>query len=152
MINLKTATSEEMAKIVPYLKVFSSLNEKIYRWTGGRILGKLGGHDICLVTMTGAKSGKEKVIPLMYVPYKEGVIIVASLGGAPTNPVWFNNLVAHPDIEVQYKNKKMSLRARRAEAVEKADVWPICCEHYPDYDIYQKRTDRDIPVFICEPR
>jgi F420H(2)-dependent quinone reductase len=152
MINLKTATSEEMAKIVPYLKVFSSLNEKIYRWTGGRILGKLGGHDVCLVTMTGAKSGKKKVIPLMYVPYKEGVIIVASLGGAPTNPVWFNNLVVHPDIEVQYKNKKMSLRARRAEAAEKADVWPICCEHYPDYDIYQKRTDRDIPVFICEPR
>ncbi len=152
MINLKTATSEEMAKIIPYLKVFSSLNEKIYRWTGGRVLGKLNGYDVCLVTMTGAKSGKQRVIPLMYVPYKEGVIIVASQGGAPRNPVWFNNLVAHPDIEVQYKSRKMKLRARRAEADEKEAVWPVCCEYYPDYDLYQKRTPRDIPVFICEPR
>ncbi len=152
MINLKTATSEEMAKIIPYLKVFSSLNEKIYRWTGGRVLGKLNGYDVCLVTMTGAKSGKQRVIPLMYVPYKEGVIIVASQGGAPRNPVWFNNLVAHPDIDVQYKSRKMKLRARRAEADEKEAVWPVCCEYYPDYDLYQKRTPRDIPVFICEPR
>ncbi|RLA43863.1 MAG: nitroreductase family deazaflavin-dependent oxidoreductase [Gammaproteobacteria bacterium] len=151
MINLKTATSEEMAKILPYLKVFSSLNEKVYRWTGGRVLGKLNGHDVCLVTMTGAKSGKKRVIPLMHVPYKDGVIIVASQGGAPKNPVWFNNLVAHPDIEVQYKNNKMKLRARRADSEEKQTVWPVCCEHYPDYDIYQKRTGRDIPVFICEP-
>lgn len=151
MINLKTATSEEMAKILPYLKVFSSLNEKVYRWTGGRVLGKLNGHDVCLVTMTGAKSGKKRVIPLMHVPYKDGVIIVASQGGAPKNPVWFNNLVAHPDIEVQYKNNKMKLRARRADSEEKQAVWPVCCEHYPDYDIYQNRTGRDIPVFICEP-
>ncbi|HBD10797.1 MAG TPA: nitroreductase family deazaflavin-dependent oxidoreductase, partial [Porticoccaceae bacterium] len=79
-------------------------------------LGKLNGYDVCLVTMTGAKTGKQRVIPLMYVPYNEGVIIVASQGGAPRNPVWFNNLVAHPDIEVQYKNKKMKLRARRANA------------------------------------
>lgn len=152
MINLKTATSEEIAKIIPYLKVFSSLNEKIYRWTGGRVLGKLNGYDVCLVTMTGAKTGKQRVIPLMYVPYNEGVIIVASQGGAPRNPVWFNNLVAHPDIEVQYKNKKMKLRARHANAEEKQAVWPICCQYYPDYDIYQNRTERDIPVFICEPR
>ena len=152
MINIKTATSEEMAKIIPYLKVFSSLNEKIYRWTGGRLLGKLAGRDIMLVTMTGAKSGKTRVIPLMHVPYKEGVIIVASQGGAPKNPVWFNNLVVNPEVEVQYKSNKMKLRARRADAEEKAEVWPVCCEHYPDYGVYQKRTGRDIPVFIAEPR
>jgi len=152
MINIKTASSEQIAKILPFLKAFSSLNEKVYRLTNGRILGKLNGYDVCLVTMTGAKSGKQRVIPLMHVPYKEGVIIVASQGGAPKNPVWFNNLVANPDIEVQYKAKKMKLRARRADAEEKAAVWPICCKHYPDYDIYQNRTGRDIPVFVCEPR
>ncbi|MEZ0150346.1 MAG: nitroreductase family deazaflavin-dependent oxidoreductase [Candidatus Reddybacter sp.] len=152
MINIKTASSEQMGKLLPYLKVFSSLNEKVYRLTNGRVLGKLNGYDVCLVTMTGAKSGKQRVIPLMYVPYKDGVIIVASQGGAPKNPVWFNNLVANPDIEVQYKAKKMQLRARRADADEKAAVWPVCCEHYPDYDLYQNRTGRDIPVFICEPR
>ncbi len=151
MFNLQTATSEQMAKVIPYLKVFSSLNEKVYRWSGGRILGKLNGHDVCLVTMTGAKSGKKRVIPLMHVPYKDGVIIVASQGGAPNNPIWFNNLVANPDIKVQYKTNKMRLRARRADAVEKEAVWPVCCEHYPDYELYRQRTDRDIPVFICEP-
>lgn len=152
MFNLQTATSEQMAKVLPYLRVFSSLNEKIYRWTGGRLMGKLAGRDICLITMTGAKSGKTRVVPLMYVPYREGVIIVASQGGAPKNPAWFNNLVVHPDIEVQYKRKKMQLRARRADAEEKQAVWPTCCEYYPDYELYQQRTDRDIPVFICEPR
>ena len=152
MINIKTASSEQMGKLLPYLKVFSSLNEKVYRLTNGRILGKLNGYDVCLVTMTGAKSGKQRVIPLMYVPYKDGVIIVASQGGAPKNPVWFNNLVANPDVEVQYKAKKMKLRARRVDAEEKATVWPVCCEYYPDYDIYQKRTGRDIPVFVCETR
>lgn len=152
MIDIKTAASEEMAKIVPYLKVFSTLNQKIYRWTGGRLMGKLAGRDVMLVSMIGAKSGKTRIIPLMHVPYKDGVLIVASLGGAPGNPVWFNNLVANPDIEVQYKSNKMSLRARRANEEEKQQVWPICCEYYPDYDVYQKRTERDIPVFIAEPR
>lgn len=152
MINIKTATSEQMAKLLPYLKVFSSFNEKVYRLSKGRIMGKLNGYDVCLVTMTGAKSGKQRVIPLMYVPYQEGVIIVASQGGAPKNPVWFNNLLAHPDIDVQYKAKKMKLRARCVDAEEKAAVWPVCCEYYPDYAIYQQRTERDIPVFVCEPR
>ena len=63
MINLKTATSEEITKIIPFLKIFSSLNEKIYRWTGGRLLGKLNGRGVMLVTMTGARSGKTRVIP-----------------------------------------------------------------------------------------
>ncbi len=151
MINLKTSSSEEIAKIIPYLKVFSSLNEKIYRWTGGRLMGKLNGRDVMLVTMTGAKSGKKRVIPLMHVPYKDGVIIVASQGGAPKNPVWFNNLVAHPEVQVQFKSNKMNLRVHRADSAEKAEVWPVCCKHYPDYDIYQNRTGRDIPVFIAEP-
>ncbi len=152
MVNLKTATSEQMEKVLPFLKVFSSLNEKVYRWTSGRLMGKLAGYDVCLVTMTGAKSGKKRITPLMYVPYQDGVILVASQGGAPKNPVWYNNLVAHPDIEVQYKSKKMKLRARQVDAEEKARVWPVCCEYYPDYALYQERSARDIPVFVCEPR
>ncbi|MCC6295142.1 MAG: nitroreductase family deazaflavin-dependent oxidoreductase [Pseudomonadales bacterium] len=152
MINIRTATSEEMAKIIPWLKAFSRLNEKFYRWSGGRLMGKLNGHDVCLVTMTGARTGARRTIPLMHVPYRDGVILVGSQGGAPRSPVWVNNLIAQPDIEVQYKSKKMRLRARRASAEEKAAVWPVCCEHYPDYELYQQRTERDIPVFICEPR
>ncbi len=152
MFNIKTATSEQMGKVIPYLKAFSAVHEKVYRWSNGRLLGKLGGYEVCMVTMTGAKSGRRRVIPLMYVPYGEGVILVASQGGAPRNPIWYKNLVAHPDIEVQYKSKKMQLRCRQVDAVEKSRLWPICCQHYPDYALYQKRSTRDIPVFLCEPR
>ncbi|HTK96667.1 MAG TPA: nitroreductase/quinone reductase family protein, partial [Pseudomonadales bacterium] len=77
---------------------------------------------------------------------------VASLGGAPKNPVWYYNLVAHPDIEVQVKENTLRLRARLASSEEKAQVWPRCVAAYPSYETYQKRTTRDIPVFICEPR
>ncbi|HTK62849.1 MAG TPA: nitroreductase family deazaflavin-dependent oxidoreductase [Pseudonocardia sp.] len=152
MINLRTATSEQMLKIVPFLKVFSRLNQRIYRWSGGRLLGKLNGYEVCVVTMTGAKTGQTRVVPLMYVPYGDGVILVGSQGGTPKSPPWVHNLVANPDIEVQHKSRKMRLKARRASAREKQGVWPVCCQHYPDYELYQQRTERDIPVFICEPR
>lgn len=120
--------------------------------SGGKSMGSFGGRDICVVTMKGAKTGKTRHMPLMYVPYKEGVILVASFGGAPQHPTWYHNLVANPDIDVQVKDDVLALHARIASPEEKAEVWPICVEHYPDYDLYTKRTDRDIPVFICEPR
>jgi deazaflavin-dependent oxidoreductase (nitroreductase family) len=131
---------------------FSRFNARRYVNSGGRSMAKFNGRDICVVTMTGAKSGKTRHVPLMYVPYREGVILVASLGGAPVHPTWFYNLVAHPEIEVNVKGEVLELRARRASPEEKAEVWPNCLEHYPDYAEYQQRTSRDIPVFICEPR
>ena len=88
----------------------------------------------------------------MYVPYEQGVLLVASLGGAPNHPTWYYNLVANPDIAVQVKAESLKLRARQASPEEKAKLWPVCCEHYPDYAQYQSRTERDIPVFVCEPR
>jgi len=124
-------TEEEVKRLRRMLKPFSKFNSFIYKLTGGRIMGRLRGRPIMLVTMTGAKSGK---------------------GGAPRSPVWTNNLIANPDVVVQYKSKKMNLRARRVEDAEKAEVWPVCVEHYHEYDDYQKRTDRKIPVFVCEPR
>ncbi len=131
---------------------FSRWNASRYMKSKGASMGRLGGHDICVATMTGAKSGKVRHMPLMYVPYKDGVILVASLGGAPKHPTWYYNIVANPDIEVHVKGDVLRLRARRASVEEKAEVWPTCVEHYPDYDLYQRRTERDIPVFICEPR
>ena len=133
------------------LKAFTRLHLTLYRLSGGRLFAKLAGDPICIVTMTGAKSGRRRSIPLMYVPYGEGVLLVASLGGAPKHPVWYHNLVAHPDIEVEQGGRRMKLRARIADTAEKAELWPICVEHYAPYDDYQKRTTRDIPVFVCEP-
>jgi deazaflavin-dependent oxidoreductase (nitroreductase family) len=88
----------------------------------------------------------------MYVPYGEGVIAVGSQGGAPKSPVWVRNLQVHPDVIVQYKDRKMELRARQVDEAEKARLWPLCVQHYREYDDYQARTDRSIPVFVCEPR
>ena len=78
----------------------------------------------------GAKSGRRLTIPLMYVPYQQGVLLVASQGGAPRNPVWYGNLVKHPDIEVNYRGRVMKLRARLAAPEEKPALWPLCDEHY----------------------
>ena len=136
----------------PILKAFAKLNAVVYRTSGGRVMGKMGASEICVVRMQGARSGKRRDVPLMYVPNGEGVILVASLGGAPKNPVWYHNLVAHPDIEVQIKESTRKLRARLASATEKAAVWPACVAAYPPYADYQKKTTRDIPVFICDPR
>lgn len=147
----KPMTESEFKQMRRFIKPFSGFNTLVYRLTGGRLMGSFQGRPVCLVTMTGAKSGKTRTVPLMYVPYKDGVIIVASQGGAPKSPVWFHNLVKHPDIEVQYKSRKMKLRAREVAGEEKAQVWPTCVEHYPSYDDYQARTDRSIPVFVCEP-
>jgi deazaflavin-dependent oxidoreductase (nitroreductase family) len=102
--------------------------------------------------MTGAKSGRILTIPLMYVPHEDGVLLVASQGGAPKNPVWFNNLVKHPDIEVEHRGEKLSLRARLVSPEEKARLWPVCDHHYAPYSDYRARTTREIPMFACEPR
>jgi deazaflavin-dependent oxidoreductase (nitroreductase family) len=132
------------------LKAVTRTHVLLHRLTGG--LNRLGGDEVCFVTMTGAKSGRTLTIPLMYVPYREGVLLVASQGGAPRNPVWYGNLVKHPDIEVEYRGKRMPLRARLARADEKPALWPICDRHYAPYAEYRQRTTRDIPIFVCEPR
>ena len=101
--------------------------------------------------MKGARTGLTKDFPLMYVPYKNGIVLVASLAGAPRHPVWYHNLIKHPEFEVTVGHTTRNLVARIASAEEKARVWPLCCRVYPDFALYQRRTERDIPVFICEP-
>ncbi len=145
--------TETQMKVLKWLMTpFSRFNAWRYIQSKGASMGSLAGRDICVASMIGAKSGKRRDVPLMYVPYQDGVILVASLGGAPKHPTWYYNLVKNPDIHVYVKGERLALRARIASAAEKAEVWPICCEHYPDYATYQARTERDIPVFICEAR
>ena len=133
------------------VRAFTRVNVWLYQLSGGRLMNRYAGDPICLVTMTGAKSGKQRIVPLMYVPHDDKVILVASLAGAPQNPFWYHNLRAHPDIEVEYDGQRRKLRARIADSAEKAELWPICVQHYASFEDYQKRTTRDIPIFICEP-
>jgi deazaflavin-dependent oxidoreductase (nitroreductase family) len=133
------------------LKAVTRTHVFLHRLTGGRLFNRLGKDEVCFVTMKGARSGRILTIPLMYVPHGEGVLLVASQGGAPKNPVWYNNLVKHPDIEVTHRGAHMKLSARLATADEKPSLWPICDRHYAPYAEYRTRTDRDIPIFVCEP-
>jgi deazaflavin-dependent oxidoreductase (nitroreductase family) len=133
------------------LKTMTRAHVFLHRLTGGRLFNKLGSDEVCFVTMTGAKSGRTLTVPLMYVPHEEGVLLVASQGGAPKNPVWYRNLVKHPDIEVNHRGRRMKLRARLATSEEKPALWPTCDLHYAPYAEYRKRTTRDIPIFVCEP-
>ena len=121
------------------------------RLSGGRLFNTLGGDEVCFVTMKGAKSGRSLTIPLMYVPYRDGVLLVASLGGAPRHPVWYHNIVKHPEIAVSHRGRRMKLRARVAAPEEKPALWPLCDARYAPYADYRKRTTRDIPIFVCEP-
>tara|TARA_B110000444_G_C18810646_1_gene582394 strand:- start:431 stop:886 length:456 start_codon:yes stop_codon:yes gene_type:complete len=145
-------STEEFEKMRKFIKPFSKLNVFVYKLTRGLLMGKFQGRPVMLVTMTGVKTGNENTIPLMYVPYKDGVIVVGSLGGAPKSPVWVKSIQENPDIIVQYGGSKMKLRARQADDNEKAEVWSTCVDNYAPYQDYQDRTDRNIPVFICEPR
>ena len=134
------------------IKTMTRMHVLLHRLTGGRRFNTLAGDDVCFVSMKGARSGRSITIPLMYVPHGEGVLLVASQGGAPKNPVWYHNLVAHPDIEVRHRGRRMALRARLASAEEKPSLWPVCDRHYAPYADYRRRTTRDIPIFVCEPR
>jgi deazaflavin-dependent oxidoreductase (nitroreductase family) len=149
----RTATPTGAGTPLPrwVLKTMTRLHVSLHRLSGGRLFNTLAGDDVCFVTMKGARSGRTLTIPLMYVPYQDGVLLVASQGGAPKNPVWYNNLVKHPDIDVNHRGRRMKLRARLATPEEKPDMWPICDRHYAPYADYRKRTTRDIPIFVCEP-
>ena len=148
-----TPASKDLGKPPPrwVLKFMTRTHVLLNRLTGGRRFNTLAGDEVCFITMTGAKSGRTITIPLMFVPHKGGVLLVASQGGAPKNPVWYNNLVKQPEIAVRHRGRSLKLCARLATPEEKPALWPICDERYAPYADYRKRTTRDIPIFVCEP-
>ena len=150
--SIKTPAPEDLGKPPPrwVLKIFTRVNVFVYKLSGGRLMNTLSGMPIVLVTMTGAKSERTITIPLMYVPHDKGFILVASQGGAPKHPAWYYNLVKHPSIEIAHEGVTRELTARRVAEDEKATLWPTCVEYYPPYEQYQRRTERLIPVFLCE--
>ncbi|QNE73556.1 nitroreductase family deazaflavin-dependent oxidoreductase [Streptomyces finlayi] len=127
--------------------------------TKGTTLGSLVGPDdekrrdlpVVLLTTRGAKSGKIRKTPLMRVEHDGNYAVVASLGGAPKHPVWYYNVVADPRVELQDGPVRQDMLAREVTGEEKAVWWGRAVEAYPDYDDYQKNTDREIPLFVLEP-
>jgi deazaflavin-dependent oxidoreductase (nitroreductase family) len=107
---------------------------------------------VVVVIMAGAKTGKPRRVPLMRVEHDGVYAAVASKGGDPKNPIWMNNLVANPDVTLHDGTDTVQLRARLADDDERAQWWPRCVQAYPPYADYQTKTDRQIPVFLLEPR
>lgn len=142
-------TTAPMSKGV--MKFFSKLNVVLYKLSAGHIMGKMDGTPVCLVKMKGAKSGKTRTIPLMYNPSGDDVVLVASMGGAPKHPVWYHNLVAYPDVEIQLGGKKGAYRVHQADDDEKEGLWPDLVDNFPSFAVYRERTDRNIPVMVCSP-
>ena len=130
----------------------SSLNAFIYKLSNGRLWGKVSGkYPIMILSTTGRKSNKLRHIPLIKVIDNNCPILVASMGGSPLNPSWFYNVLNEPRVHVQIGKEKKPYLARRASEKEKTQLWPTICSFYPDYQTYQERTQRNIPVFICAP-
>ena len=122
-----------------------------YRATDG-----VEGHDwirgapVLLLTTVGRRSGAEHTTPLIYGRHGDDYIVIASRGGAPEHPQWYRNLLADPDVEVQVKADRFSARARSAGPEERRELWPIMTAIWPDYDQYQTRTSREIPLVVLE--
>jgi F420H(2)-dependent quinone reductase len=125
----------------------------LYRASGGRVGGRLPGlPSLLLLDHVGAKSGKLRTTPLVYMPDGEDLLIVASKGGYPRNPGWLYNLRANPETEVQIGRERIGVRAREADAAERSRLWPLAAEYNPHWARYRTRTTREIPLVLLEPR
>jgi F420H(2)-dependent quinone reductase len=125
----------------------------IYRASGGLIGHRFpGAPPMLLLDHVGAKSGTRRTSPLGYVEDGRDVVVVASKGGHPKNPAWYHNLRAHPDTTVQLGSEHRAVHARVATPDERARLWPKVVAAYGGYSNYQRRTEREIPLVILEPR
>jgi deazaflavin-dependent oxidoreductase (nitroreductase family) len=131
-------------------RLFGTEHVERYQETGGEHGHDWKGTQTLLLTTTGRKSGRKRTTPLIYQPYGDAYLIVASKGGAPEPPEWYLNLQADPDVEVQIRDDKFPARARTATPEEKPDMWQTMTSTWPAYDEYQGKTDREIPVVVIE--
>jgi F420H(2)-dependent quinone reductase len=135
----------------PSTSDWSRENAEKYMESGGTDGTELQGRPVILLTSIGAKTGKIRKTPLMRVEHGGEYAVVASLGGAPKNPVWYHNIKAHPRVELQDGTVNKDYEAREVFDDEKAAWWERAVAAWPDYANYQTKTDRQIPVFVLTP-
>jgi len=134
----------------PGTSAWSRQQTEIYEATNGEQGGDLRGRSVIVLTSVGAKTGKLRKTALMRVEHDGVYAVVASLGGAPQNPAWYQNLKANPHVELQDGATRRDYAAREVTGDEKATWWKRAVEAWPDYATYQARTDRQIPVFVLD--
>jgi len=135
------------------LKTMSRVHRVILRGTGGRVLNSALGMQVVELHTVGRKSGLPRST-MLTAPVVDGqrIVLVASKGGDDRDPDSYRNLMAHPDAELTVDGQRRQVRARRASAEEKAELWPRVVAAYGGYAGYQRRTQRDIPLVLCDPR
>jgi deazaflavin-dependent oxidoreductase (nitroreductase family) len=134
------------------LRWTGKLNIPLYRLSGGRIGGSLAGSPVLLLTTTGRKSGQSRTAPIVYLPDGGRQVVIGSNAGHRNAPAWSLNLKAKPEAEVEIGRRRRPVRARIAEGEERAELWRKINEQYSGFDDYEARTDREIAVFVLDPR
>jgi deazaflavin-dependent oxidoreductase (nitroreductase family) len=134
------------------LRAVGKLNVPLYRATRGRLMGKVGRAPVLLLTTTGRKSGQLRTAPVLYMADGDRFVVIGSNAGNQRTPAWAHNMRANPEAEIQVKGMKGKVNARVAEGEERADLWRRMNVHYGGFDDYRQKTDRDISVFVLEPR
>lgn len=129
-------------------------NSKIieeFRANEGRVGGQFEGAPLLLLHTVGARTGRQRVNPVMYQRVPGGYAVFASKGGAPTHPDWYYNVLAHPRVTAEIGTGTEELLARVAEGVERDHIWAVQKAAYPGFAAYEQNTTRQIPVIILEP-
>jgi deazaflavin-dependent oxidoreductase (nitroreductase family) len=137
---------------MPDYSLFGDEHVRQYEATGGNVGHDWNGADVLILHTRGRTSGAVHKLPLIYGRDGSDYVVVASKGGAPDNPGWYKNLMAHPDVVIQVRDKLIPVTARTGTAADKTRVWPTMTKQWPDYDGYQAKTSRDIPVVLLRPR
>jgi deazaflavin-dependent oxidoreductase (nitroreductase family) len=127
-------------------------NVWVYRLSGGRLLGRFGQAPVLLLHHVGRRSGQARTTPLLYLLDEPSWVIVASAGGRSQHPAWVHNLRASPETEIEVGAERVPVRAREATETERERLWPRLTEIWPEFDVYETRAPRTIPVIVLERR
>ena len=137
--------------ITPDYSLLGDEHVRQYRETNGEVGHIWNGATALLLTTIGNKSGQPRTLPLIYAQDSDNYIVVASKGGWATHPAWYLNIQKNPQVEIQVKDRVMQATARTAGPEERERLWKIATDVWPNYDQYQERTERVIPVVVLEP-
>lgn len=135
----------------PDLNLLGAEHIRRYQETDGEVGYLWNGAPTLLLDATGRKSGDVHTSALIFARDGDDYLVVASYGGAPRHPAWYLNLQANPEAEIQVKGDRIPVTARTATAEEKPRLWTVVTETWPNYDVYQTRTDREIPIVVLSP-
>lgn len=134
------------------LRLTGRLNVPLYRLSGGRVGGRIAKAPVLLLSTTGRKSGLPRTAPVVYLRDGANLVVIGSNAGHGRAPAWSLNLQANPDAEIELGRERRRVRARVASGEERAELWRRHNEQYSGFDEYEARTDRDIAVFVLEPK